>query len=262
MQIDAQDTHGASPLLEACRHGNSAAVEWLLQHGANASARSNFGETPIGLAAHGGYFELVWRLHEAGADVNVHTETGSTLLMSAVYFENEREVQRLLDAGLDADHATARGDSALSIAVSKGNVPIARMLRRRGASLGPRGTRWDAPLHRAARFRRYEAARWLVTEEHADVNAVNKRGDTALIDAAHAGSTQVSMHHGVLFWCPIPLDPPTRGHKSSPAAAPINIEGHIYPSASPPPRPACANRGTVTTTPLHTLRNRNRACNA
>ena len=140
-------------------------LDWLLRHGANATAHTEQGETPLHTAAFSGHFELMWRLHEAGAPLNGTNENGGSVLMSAVFHENEAEVARLIANGLDADHSNERGDTPLSVAASKGNVAIMRQLLRHGAVCKARGRRGDTPLMRAARFRQTEAARLLLEEQ-------------------------------------------------------------------------------------------------
>ena len=52
---------------------------------------------------------------------------------------------------------------------------------------------------RAARFRKTEAVRLLLEEQHVDVNVHNRRGDTALTEAARAGKVELAellLQHG------------------------------------------------------------------
>jgi len=135
----------------------------------------------------------MWRIFEAGAPLNGTNENGGSLLMSAVYHNNEKEVGRLLANGLDADHSNERGDTPLSIAAAKGAVQVMRMLVAHGATTKVRGKRGDSCLHRAARFRRTEAARYLVEELRAEVDLANRRGETPLTNAAGAGGKAVEL---------------------------------------------------------------------
>ncbi|KAL1529249.1 hypothetical protein AB1Y20_000204 [Prymnesium parvum] len=185
--------HGSTALVEAARGNHKLAFDWLLQHGANASAGADegHGETPLAAAAYAGHFHLVWQLHQAGARLNETNEMGGTPLFPAVYFNDEESVHRLVDAGLEVDHANHRGDTPLQIACGRGHLGLVRFLRRHGASLGPHGKRGDTPLLRAARFRKLEVVEYLLREEHVDVDVANRRGDTALLEAARAGASKV-----------------------------------------------------------------------
>lgn len=199
LDVNVVELHGNTALVEAARNGDAAVLDWLLRHGANATAHAEHGETPLQTAAFSGHFELMWRLHEAGAPLNGTNENGGSVLMSAVFHENEAEVARLIGHGLDADHSNERGDTPLSVAASKGNVGIMRQLLRHGAVCKGRGRRADTPLMRAARFRKTEAARLLLEEQHVDVNVHNRRGDTALTEAARVGKVELAellLQHG------------------------------------------------------------------
>ena len=193
------DKHGRVPLIEAVRSGDKAVVEWLLEKGANASAVSGSGEeTPVAIAAMENHFDLLWRLADAGADLKVLNEYGGNALLSAAHHGRDEDVAKLLDRGLDVNHANHRGDTALTIAASRGDVKLLELLLKRGASAEPRGARKDTVLIRAARFRRDEATTFLLEQSGKaiqpplDLNSVNKRGDTALLEAIRAASVEVA----------------------------------------------------------------------
>jgi ankyrin repeat protein len=191
------DTHGRLPLLEAVRAGQSAAVEWLLQHGANVSTVSPHGEeTAVSVAAFEDRFPIMWRLVEAGGRLDALNEYGGSVLMSAVHLGRQEEVARLIEAGLDVNHANRRGDTPLTLAASRGDVPMLELLLKHGAHAEKKGTRMDSALSRAARFRRGDAVRLLldrgVMDAAGGIDAENKKGDTALIEACRIGSEGVA----------------------------------------------------------------------
>ena len=71
-----------------------------------------------------------------------------------------------------------------------------KLLISHGASTRPRGKRADTPLIRAARFRRIDAVKYLLTRPHSEgphkggveLEHANRKGDTALLEAARAGA--------------------------------------------------------------------------
>lgn len=188
-----QEQHGRLPLTEAVSRGEPTVVEWLLQHGANASASGEYGEPPICTAASEGKWQIVWRLHEAGASVHTENEHGGTLLMSAAHGDAIDEVHRLLKLGLNPNAGNRRGDTPLTLAAARGNIELMKLLMAKGAQAVPRGARQDTPLIRAARFRKVDAVRFLLTEVQPKiaVDEPNKKGDTALTEACRAGSVGV-----------------------------------------------------------------------
>ena len=197
------EQYGNTAMGEACRNGDMAVAEWLLQHGANASEAKADGTSALGAAAYAGHFELMWRLHEAGASLHGTNEQGGTTLMSAVHHKNEKEAGRLADALTDLiDFANERGDTAISIAASRGVLPLVKLLRAKGATLGPRGRSAISPLLRAARFKRVPVVEYLLAEQSSLVDVASKNGNTALHEAAAAGSVQtielLLTHHATL----------------------------------------------------------------
>jgi len=193
-EINSPDKHGRLPLVEAVRSGTLTVIEWLIQHGANASVEpvGENAESAISVAASEDKFQILWRLHEAGAPLNVTNEYGGTPLMAAVHLGYQSDVLRLLDYGLDADHTNKRGDTPLSLAASRGDVSLMELLVARGATPRPRGPRADTPLHRASKFKKVDAVRYLLDSHQMDVNHQNRRGDTALHEACRAGSVGVT----------------------------------------------------------------------
>ena len=143
-------------MAEAVSKGDLHVVEWLLQHGANASDYAEHGEPPICAAAADGHWSIVWRPHEAGADLKAENEHGGTLLMSAVHGGEAGEVRRLLSYGLDANHANRRGDTPLTLAAGRGDLEMIQLLMASGAATKPRGTRagsWSRHRSSAVSFR-------------------------------------------------------------------------------------------------------------
>jgi ankyrin repeat protein len=57
-RLEARMEGGATPLMVACGNGRTEAVRWLLERGADRSARDDRGETAAGLAGRLGYPEI------------------------------------------------------------------------------------------------------------------------------------------------------------------------------------------------------------
>jgi ankyrin repeat protein len=72
-----------TPLLHAVREGHVAAVDALLDGGANIETATD-GTTPLLMAAINGQFDLAMHLLERGANANVHNSAGTTALYAAI----------------------------------------------------------------------------------------------------------------------------------------------------------------------------------
>ena len=195
---------------------------------------------------------MMWVLHAQGASLEVTNEYGGTVLMSAVHFGRADDVTRLVAAGLDVNAANHRGDTPLTLAASRDDLPLVKTLVGLGAKADARGTRLDTPLIRAAHFRRLETVSYLLDNRLGDLHAVNRRGDSALLEACRAGAYRVaevrtattpkappplttpcgcvlSPHHPVLT-CPLSLMP--RGRSSSSTAPKSTTRTSRYASHS------------------------------
>lgn len=75
-QIDAAGPDGVTALMAAAAHGQRAAVECLLRHGASLAATSNRGEGALMLAVKGAHTDIVRALVERGASVLAQNAEG------------------------------------------------------------------------------------------------------------------------------------------------------------------------------------------
>jgi ankyrin repeat protein len=75
---DVQNTHGNTPLHEACRSGDVAVVRALLGAGARAKIANKLGESPAHEAARHGSSAALLALVSAGADLRVESASGAT----------------------------------------------------------------------------------------------------------------------------------------------------------------------------------------
>ena len=81
--IDARDKDGSTPLHCAVWKGHQAAVELLLERGADVNAQNqndHWGTTPLHAAAHANQAAIAGMLIERGADVNARDLAGKTPL--------------------------------------------------------------------------------------------------------------------------------------------------------------------------------------
>ena len=70
-------------LIGAIRRGDTAAVQVLIEAGADVNAEDNYGQTALIVATALGHTDAVRALIEAGADVNARSKQGATALMVA-----------------------------------------------------------------------------------------------------------------------------------------------------------------------------------
>jgi ankyrin repeat protein len=81
--IGARDSDGSTPLHCAVWKGHQAAVEFMLERGADVNAQNqngHWGTTPLHAAAHANQAAIAEMLIERGADVNARDLEGKTPL--------------------------------------------------------------------------------------------------------------------------------------------------------------------------------------
>lgn len=158
MLILAQGVVAQSDIADAAMQRDIAAVQGLIQDGANVNGGQSDGATALQWAAYYGDVELAQVLLEAGADTSIANRNGATPLWLAANHGDAALIEVLLEGGADANE----------------ELPLSRR-----------------PLMLAARSGAVEAVEILL-EAGADPNAAeNERGTTALMQAADQGHADV-----------------------------------------------------------------------
>lgn len=187
------------PLLRAAAAGDVDKLDRLLAEGADIGVAGVFGETALAHAAMNGRAEAVRLLIEHGALVDAADEHGWTPLLYAARYGDMATLEPLLSAGADVAAADRQGDTAMHLAAINGDAEAVRSLARAGAEVnrpgGPRSSSWSnkpshetaamSPLHWAAKYGRFEAARALVAAGAA-IDARDAAKRTPLFYAAEA----------------------------------------------------------------------------
>ncbi|MCR4346169.1 MAG: ankyrin repeat domain-containing protein [Sulfuricaulis sp.] len=164
-----------SPLFEAVKRGDKAAVEALLAKGADVNTKDTSstgrGETPLHHAAFYGYAHICELLLAKGADLSAKDINGKTPTMWAAYKKNydimsylEKQESLLMEREqrLKQASAHATGESLLYEAVKRGDKAEVEALLAKGADVNAKTNREWTPLHQALYFDRTEIAKLLL----------------------------------------------------------------------------------------------------
>ena len=179
----AVSAHAAddSPLFEAVKMGDIAAVEALLAKGADVNAKDKYGGTPLHVASKKGKKDIAELLLAKGADVNAKSKYGDSPLHKVAgaydpYHTHKDVVTLLLANGADVNAKNVDGTTPLHQAASG---DIAELLLGKGAEVNAKSMAGTTPLHRAATGSSKDVVELLLAKG-ADINAKDKYGDTPL----------------------------------------------------------------------------------
>ncbi|XP_053595910.1 protein fem-1 homolog CG6966 isoform X1 [Microplitis demolitor] len=197
-QLVGAKTHGATPLVMACRNGHYDVAEYLIEKcGADVEQPGSVvfdGETiegapPLWCAAAAGHLALVILLVKRGAKLNATTKTNSTPLRAACFDGHFEIVKFLVKYGADIELANKHGHTCLMIACYRGHVRIAKFLLALKADTNRKSVKGNTALHDCAESGSLEILKILV--EHGARMDVDSYGMTPLLAAAVAGHMHI-----------------------------------------------------------------------
>lgn len=152
LSVPSADAVQGSPLAEAARKGDHAAVRSLLQQGLDVNGPGSDGTPALHWAVRVDDEELVDLLLTAGADVNAANRYGQAPLHVAIEARHAGMIQRLLDSGASLEQADGSGETPLFIATRLGDLALLDLLLTRGAQVDGRDLRYgQTPLMLAVR---------------------------------------------------------------------------------------------------------------
>ena len=164
-----------TPVADAARRGDVAAVRALLKQGADASMAQGDGMTPLHWAAERGDAVMADVLLRAGANLTAATRLGQyTPIHLAARAGNAAVVRTLLKAGASATTVNASGTTPLHLAAASGNVDTINALLDAGANVNAKeNENGQTPLIFAVADDHVDAVKVLL-KRGADVNAATK----------------------------------------------------------------------------------------
>ena len=128
--VNAPDDRGLTALHRAVHLGSTAAVELLIEMGADVNARGACGRTPLHDAALLGESGPAAALVAHGARVGTADRAGRTPLHEAARLGGPRLATLLIAHGAETDAMDASGATPLAQALRWGRKTVAQVLRR------------------------------------------------------------------------------------------------------------------------------------
>ena len=180
--VGEAEADGTTALHWAVHRDDRAMVEQLLRAGADARAVTRYGVTPLHLAAPNGSAAVIERLLDAGADPNTALPDGETTLMTAARAGRVDAVKMLIARGAAVSaREPAKGQTALMWAAADNNAAVVRALIEAGADIRERSKSGAfTPYLFAIRAGHIETARALI-DAGANVDETMPDGTSALV---------------------------------------------------------------------------------
>ncbi|KAJ5339104.1 ankyrin [Penicillium brevicompactum] len=186
--LEAENIDGRTPLLSACRNGNTGIVQLLLESGASSKIKDTLNkDTVLHLAACSGNLECFEGLYERLPDyLNEGNGYGASPLHLACQFGHASIVSFLLDK--DADPRVKdddNEDTPLHLAVSAKKVELVEILLKRDMDLlNLKNAKGETALHVAGSCSSIEVVNSLL-ENGADIYSVDSTGENILHKAVN-----------------------------------------------------------------------------
>ena len=184
--LDAQNIYGRTALWLACSYRQQDSVILLLEAGSNPNTANGDGDTCLHAAITGGCSKkIIHKIIDHGANVNTTNMRNETVLTLACLYKNEGAINVLLKANADPNITeNTYGDISLHKAVSQEcSKEVLQALIDHGANVNATNKRNETALTLACLFEN-EGAIILLVNASADPNiAVEAYGYTCLHDA-------------------------------------------------------------------------------
>jgi ankyrin repeat protein len=183
--VNAREGDGATALHWAVYADHEAIARVLVTAGADVNAANDLAITPLYLASVNGNAAIARLLTDNGARVDAASETGVTPLMEAARVGSVDTVRVLVDRGADVNHVERdRGQTALMWAVARKHPAVVKLLLDRRADIQVR-TRV-----RSLRVMLDQGPRRAVKTSAQDARQIDAGGSTALLLAAQVGDAE------------------------------------------------------------------------
>lgn len=186
--LNVKDPGGSTLLHHAAAFGTLETMTYLLETGADLTAKNRRGSTALHWAIHDE--AKVRLLLDRGAAVNARQVEGRTPVYQAASLGNPAAIVKLLLAkGADPQIAAANGRTPLMAAAGRGDVDTMTLLLNAKAPVDARDGAGDTALILAAADGNPHAVR-LLLDHGADAKARTKRNETALGNAGTSGNEE------------------------------------------------------------------------
>ena len=168
-----------SPLIQAVKDKDYAAVKKLLQGGANVNDSDMLGNNGLFYALSSPNSAIIRLLLENNINCNSRNKNGKLAFLYAVDKGDISTITMLLNAGASVNKSDSEGMSAELIAIKKRDASLLKFLESKGANLSSKDAKGNTLLHIAVKNDDIISAKFLL-ENGCDIYATNDAGVSVL----------------------------------------------------------------------------------
>ncbi|XP_067670660.1 serine/threonine-protein phosphatase 6 regulatory ankyrin repeat subunit A-like [Haliotis asinina] len=179
-------SHNSNNILhQACVGGDVGIVNYIVSAGiVDINSTGKYGRTPVMVAAEFGHIGVLELLVREGGDVNLRSGAGNTILHTACLGGYVKVVSHVLTTTrVDINARGIKGRTPLMLAAWKGHQDVFELLVSAGSDVSLVDDGGNNILHVACRGGNVEMVAYLLSKSHADFDATDKQGSTAIMIA-------------------------------------------------------------------------------
>tara|TARA_R110000751_G_scaffold98096_5_gene190959 strand:+ start:60735 stop:61868 length:1134 start_codon:yes stop_codon:yes gene_type:complete len=134
-KVQLANSNRFTPIIQACRYGNTEIINALLDKGADANSTIEDGTSAFQLCAGSATTEDLTRMVSLGANINAQNSDGQTALMWAANFGKAENLNYLVSKGANINQQSQQGYSPLFFAIKSHNLEVVKAAIANGADL-------------------------------------------------------------------------------------------------------------------------------
>ncbi|WP_158969493.1 ankyrin repeat domain-containing protein [Paraglaciecola sp. L3A3] len=171
-KVQLANSNRFTPIIQACRYGNSAIINALLDKGADASSTIEDGTSAFQLCAGSATTEDLARMVSLGANINAQNSDGQTPLMWAANFAKAENLNYLVSKGANINQQSQQGYSPLFFAIKSNNLEVVKAAIAQGADLFATTKDGTTATQLGVYTKNYEFLTWYASELNTLMGAV------------------------------------------------------------------------------------------
>lgn len=162
--VEVTNSNRFTPIIQACRYGNSAIINALLNKGANPNSTIEDGTSAFQLCAGSASSIDLATMANLGANISAQNKHGQTPLMFAANIGNTENLKYLVNQGAKINQQTQQGYSPLFFAIKSHNLDTVKAAITLGADLHATAKDGTSAPQLALYTSNYEYLNWFASE--------------------------------------------------------------------------------------------------